>query len=197
MSFTKNTIKNICQKCGKEFRPVFYLGKKRIRRDKRRYCFECLPYQPLSEKNNQLYRSITNGKNTLDGKRQCVICFDFKEFSEFSPCNRKGNHLNSYCKSCAAKKRKTTRQRFKEKCVEYKGGKCVKCGYDKCVAALEFHHRDSQQKDFQVSRQNRPFNEIITAELDKCDCLCSNCHKEVHYLIERDEENGREERCED
>ena len=46
---------------------------------------------------------------------------------------------------------KKSRQRLKEKLVEYKGGKCEICGYDKCVAALDFHHTDSSQKDFNIS----------------------------------------------
>ena len=28
--------------------------------------------------------------------------------------------------------------------VEYKGGKCVKCGYKRYKGALEFHHRNQQ-----------------------------------------------------
>ena len=26
--------------------------------------------------------------------------------------------------------------------VDYKGGKCERCGYDKNISALEFHHLD-------------------------------------------------------
>jgi hypothetical protein len=29
--------------------------------------------------------------------------------------------------------------------VEYKGGKCQKCGYDKCERALTFHHRNPDE----------------------------------------------------
>lgn len=31
-------------------------------------------------------------------------------------------------------------KRTKEKLIEYKGGKCQVCGYNKCASALEFHH---------------------------------------------------------
>lgn len=30
------------------------------------------------------------------------------------------------------------------------GGKCEKCGYNKCLDALEFHHKDPSQKEFQI-----------------------------------------------
>ena len=191
MSFTKNPIKIICQKCGEEFRPVAYLGKKRIRLYSRRYCFKCIPYKPASEKNNLLYNSITKGKGTLDGKRQCILCFEFKETVEFSPTNKKGN-LNSYCKPCAAKRKKSYTQKFKEECIAYKGGKCIRCGYSKCPAALEFHHRDPDEKEFKISSgfACTVNEEKVKQELDKCDCLCSNCHKEVHYLVEKEKENG-------
>ena len=76
---------------------------------------------------------------------------------------------------------KNRRQRLKEMGVEYLGGKCMKCGYDKCIAALEFHHRNPEEKEFGISRyQNLSWSRIIV-ELDKCDLLCSNCHKELHY----------------
>ena len=31
-----------------------------------------------------------------------------------------------------------------------KGGKCEICGYDKNLAALDFHHLDPNQKDFEI-----------------------------------------------
>ena len=41
---------------------------------------------------------------------------------------------------------------LKIKVVEYKGGKCEVCGYDKNYAVLEFHHLDPSQKDFGISQ---------------------------------------------
>jgi hypothetical protein len=65
--------------------------------------------------------------------------------------------------------------------VEYKGGKCSSCGYNKCIAALEFHHLDPSKKDFSISSSGntRSWNKV-KEELDKCVLLCSNCHREVH-----------------
>ena len=42
----------------------------------------------------------------------------------------------------------------KQALVELCGGKCVACGYSKCIAALEFHHRDPAKKDFPLSKEN-------------------------------------------
>lgn len=46
------------------------------------------------------------------------------------------------------------RKLMKEKCVEYMGGKCKICGYNKCNSALEFHHLDPNNKEFQISSRN-------------------------------------------
>lgn len=69
----------------------------------------------------------------------------------------------------------------KLKAVEYKGGKCIKCGYSKCVAALEFHHRDPKEKEVQWNQLRKRSWDTIVEELDKCDLLCSNCHREEHF----------------
>jgi ribosomal protein L30E len=76
------------------------------------------------------------------------------------------------------------RKRAKIKLVEYKGGKCQCCGYNKCIDALEFHHLDKKEKDFTISGKSWSF-EKIKKETDKCILVCSNCHKEIHAgLIE-------------
>ena len=73
------------------------------------------------------------------------------------------------------------RRVMKLKCVEYKGGKCSICGYDKCVAAMVFHHIDPSNKDFGISAKGlcRSFDKL-KIELDKCILLCANCHAEKH-----------------
>jgi hypothetical protein len=67
---------------------------------------------------------------------------------------------------------------LKERAVVYLGGKCRCCGYNRSLAALEFHHRDPREKDFEIS--SRMNWEAVELELRKCILLCSNCHKETH-----------------
>lgn len=83
--------------------------------------------------------------------------------------------------------------------------KCTVCGYNRCWAALDFHHNDSTQKEFNVSSfiDSRAFNKknqkILLAELSKCLCLCATCHREFHDLqrklkqdeAERSKENSK------
>ncbi|MGI8669633.1 MAG: hypothetical protein ACR2J3_07260 [Aridibacter sp.] len=82
------------------------------------------------------------------------------------------------CSACVSKQR---RRKIKRKAVEYKGGKCQKCGYNKCVGAMDFHHINPDEKDFTISGNSGKW-EKIKKELDKCDLLCKNCHAELHYL---------------
>lgn len=56
-----------------------------------------------------------------------------------------------------------------------------KCGYNKYMKALTFHHSDPSQKDFEISTyKTLQMSEKLIAELNKCILLCFNCHMEVH-----------------
>jgi hypothetical protein len=72
------------------------------------------------------------------------------------------------------------RRRVKEILVSEAGGACRLCGYDRCLAALEFHHLDPTTKSFGLAFAGvtRGIAEMRT-EAAKCILLCSNCHAEV------------------
>lgn len=75
------------------------------------------------------------------------------------------------------------RKNLKKRCAYLFGSACVLCGYSNCLAALEFHHLDPTQKDFQISEaySNPKAWALVVEELRKCTLLCANCHREVHY----------------
>ncbi|MDP3900065.1 MAG: hypothetical protein Q8Q23_03215 [bacterium] len=85
-----------------------------------------------------------------------------------------------YLKQAVAKRRKTIRQMA----IDFKGGKCEICGYSKCIKALEFHHLNSNGKDFGISAKGytRSWDEV-KKEIKKCILLCANCHREAHEGI--------------
>ena len=73
------------------------------------------------------------------------------------------------------------RKKLKQLAIQYKGGKCSKCGYASCEAALAFHHLEPEHKDFAVGEQGFTRSwERIRSEIDKCALLCLNCHAEIH-----------------
>ena len=85
-----------------------------------------------------------------------------------------------YCKDCANSLEK---QRYlnKKNFVNSQKTKCEKCGEDRFYT-LDFHHRDKQEKEFTIGQFKRGSFEVIQSEIDKCVVLCSNCHREFHFL---------------
>jgi hypothetical protein len=76
------------------------------------------------------------------------------------------------------------RRRLKAMVVEYKGGKCIICGYKKCTWAFDLHHIDESKKDFSLSVRGLTRSwKRIKNEADKCALLCANCHREIHAGI--------------
>jgi hypothetical protein len=66
--------------------------------------------------------------------------------------------------------------------IELKGGCCEICGYNKNVAAFDFHHNDPTQKDYQLDMRKLSNTRMIKLmeEVEKCKILCANCHREYH-----------------
>lgn len=72
-------------------------------------------------------------------------------------------------------------KKLKLRFVVEAGAKC-KCGYDKNIAALTFHHTDPTNKTMAMQKAFKTHNlKTIRKELKKCELLCANCHAEVHH----------------
>lgn len=118
----------------------------------------------------------------------------------FFKCTKAKYGLGSYCKKCAVsysmnrsktkrphcrKIYKDWRRKKKEEYVKKKGGKCQICGYDRCLAALDFHHTNPKLKRNDLGTGSNilrlPRNEV-EEELKKCILVCSNCHREIHHI---------------
>jgi transposase len=81
------------------------------------------------------------------------------------------------CKRCRTGSVIKRRRRVKAILVGEAGGRCVLCGYDEHIAALEFHHLDPAQKRLAISYNGASLSlETLRAEARKCVLLCSNCH---------------------
>lgn len=80
--------------------------------------------------------------------------------------------------------RRESHKEIKERLVRLLGGQCAVCGYKRCLAALEFHHRDPKTKKFGIGSETvvRVPWEKVVAEAMKCVLLCANCHREHHFL---------------
>ena len=129
------------------------------------------------------------GKNTKFCSPNCL----YKSKRKYDSCLACGSPLGvitptkqvKYCEACYVGRARRTgpeiRRQRKQKLIDLKGGKCERCGYNRCLAALDFHHRDRSTKKFSLSGGNLTNRDWanITAELAKCNLLCSNCHRET------------------
>ena len=99
-----------------------------------------------------------------------------------------------YCYNCSGestrsntesrKHQKTIlRRSMKKQAIKILGGKCILCGYDKCIDALEFHHENPNEKEFKLGSGNTMSWKDYKTEALKCILVCSNCHKEIHSKI--------------
>ena len=85
------------------------------------------------------------------------------------------------CKKCRIARANKSRGELKVRLVAHFGGKCIHCGYDRCVGALHFHHRDPSEKEFGLAANGNIASwKRMLAEASKCDLICGNCHAEVH-----------------
>lgn len=112
----------------------------------------------------------------MDIQKECKI-HGLTTFAE-----RKENGSSRYrCRKCAVDAVLKRRRKVKSQAIEYKGGSCVKCGYNKSNNALQFHHLDPTTKEFGIAEHGHCKSwERVKVELDKCILLCANCHAETH-----------------
>lgn len=76
------------------------------------------------------------------------------------------------------------RRKIKQLSIEYKGGKCQICGYQKYQGGLDLHHLDASTKEFGIGARGYTRSwEKVKAELDKCILVCANCHREIEAGI--------------
>ena len=85
------------------------------------------------------------------------------------------------CRALHSMQKRQKRRDNKAKAIEYKGGKCSECGskFD-YVEVYDFHHRDSADKELNISSVKGNHWDNVEKELDKCDLLCANCHRIIH-----------------
>jgi transposase len=91
-----------------------------------------------------------------------------------------GNDGSQSCGRCRVAAVSQWRRRAKLTLVEEAGGRCCCCGYDRCVAALQFHHVDPATKRFHLGGRGlaRALH-VLREEAAKCVLVCSNCHVEI------------------
>ena len=145
-------LKLICHFCEKEFE---------AKRKDAKYC------------SDSCRNKASRHNRGLIGK-PCLICGD-----KFSPLTQSANK-RKVCYNCVPDGETITRGKYIELIkTKIYNGKCIRCGYDKCTPALEFHHINPTKKDTIISSDSITLEKAIE-ESKKCILICSNCHKEFH-----------------
>lgn len=127
------------------------------------------------------HKSIQDKKKVpiIDGKKECAKCYQILTIDNFNI--KPSGAFTSYCKKCNHEVKYSILKRRKIEILNIFGNKCSICGYDKCKAALEFHHTNPNEKEFSLSNAKTTNLDKLMLEMNKCILVCSNCHKEIHY----------------
>ena len=130
--------------------------------------------------------------------KKCNTCIIEKPLSEFHKNRNK-------CKPCDKQYSKEWRKNNPEKhkawfekqdlerkslLESFHSQGCAKCGESR-IYVLDAHHVNPEDKSLRVS-QVRISLDKLKEELTKCISLCSNCHREFHYLERKDKINVEE-----
>lgn len=177
-------INVVCENCGKEF----FRKPSEIKRSNHHFC---------SNSCSAKYSNPISPTTKITSK--CTKCGLEKEDSEFSWKNKSLGIKHSQCKSCFNKQRRE--YYLNNKPAEYKRSQigklkmrnvfkaykstlsCVICGESE-YCCLDFHHLNSEDKDYLVSKLVvNGASALLREEIKKCVALCANCHRKVHAGI--------------
>jgi hypothetical protein len=122
--------------------------------------------------------------------KTCRYCLVAQPQDEFEICRvYKGKaYRRLKCKKCKHATQMRRRARLKAWLDGYKKRcRCLRCGF-RDFRALEFHHRNKEDKEFNVADMVKQGWSVaaIKREIAKCIVLCANCHLIAHY----EERNG-------
>lgn len=188
----------MCQDCGKSFHPIIYdfhhrnpnekefgLNKNRsrsweIKKEELDKCDLLCSNCHKIRHSKEIKKSKYDGSEWFDNNiliKHCTSCLKFKEIKWFT---KKRKSKTARCGRCSIDYRVSKSAKKKLKAIDYLGGKCKDCGKEFHQAAYDFHHRDPNEKECGINKLRDKSWDHIVSELDKCDLLCSNCHRIRH-----------------
>jgi hypothetical protein len=115
--------------------------------------------------------------------KKCNKCSIEKPLDHYTKRKSSKDGYNIHCKQCMNQYYKNSKQNYfnrRKWFYDIKAElKCERCGFNH-PAALDFHHKDPTQKSFGISANKHIGKEKILKEIEKCEVLCSNCHRIEH-----------------
>lgn len=125
--------------------------------------------------------------------KKCTECKKEKDESKFQSNgyrrpNKKGVKIlykKSVCMVCF--KARVRKKHFAIISEHFGGYKCADCGHEGHPASFDCHHSDPATKSFNIASAKRAgcSKERLIEELNKCELLCSNCHRIRHAKFDK------------
>lgn len=132
--------------------------------------------------------------------KKCTKCQRELPLDNFRWKNKSEGRRHAQCKECQRAQEKQHYQESRERrgsvrmTTDYQKSTnmylvnkarqvgCKKCG-EKRFYVLDFHHRNNDEKVETINHMIKSASvQTLQRELEKCDVLCANCHREFHYL---------------
>lgn len=199
-----SNIKNtrFCKKCQTNLPKTieYFTPRKTDKEGFNLYCKNCINKEKKG-KRSELRKEWNKGGSIEGGEgRKCTICkIIYPESLEYfgkHKLNFKG--LDTYCIICRKERGRQNYNKNKEKWnqthsktkliksqkiieIKQNSNGCSKC-QEKRYYLLDFHHIDPSTKIFQIGQGEAKGWKKVEDEIKKCILLCSNCHREFHYL---------------
>ena len=119
--------------------------------------------------------------------KSCFQCKQTKDLTLFYKNKSTKDGYSGLCKECQLNNERENNLKAKEWLVNLKT-KCEKCGENR-YWVLDFHHKDPSKKTMNISNYAisgtagfETKKKKIEEEIKHCCVLCSNCHRDFHYM---------------
>jgi len=118
------------------------------------------------------YRHSKDLSLPIKNRRSDIYC---------SICGKKLNGKGGW-NLCRSHYKKERRRIIQRELINHLGGKCSICGNSYPMECYDFHHKNRAEKDkgIGILFDNASLSKIIEEAL-KCDLVCANCHRTIHY----------------
>ena len=108
----------------------------------------------------------------------CSRCKELKQAEDFFKDSTRKTGLTGWCKNCHTNYTLDKYRKKREYLWEVKSQPCADCGNSYHPFAMDLHHRDPNEKEFNFNR--RLSLKRVKEEVSKCIVLCAVCHRLRH-----------------
>lgn len=126
--------------------------------------------------------------------KKCSKCKIEKPISDFYPQRGHKYGVMSLCRDCFNQLCVKRWINKKIKYIQYLGGECSRCHIklnNTNYSIFDFHHLNPSEKEYSWGKLRLFSEDKVIQELNKCQLLCSNCHRIIHATQESDSPQNR------